>query len=115
VDQQACIHGHAVCHWPASKLFEQMKLCKADGSYLRELAKMAKKRLLSVDDFGPEILDTASRLILLEILEDRHGRASSLFSSNPSVPFPSGTRSSETPPSLTPLATASCIPLTASS
>ena len=36
--QQACIHGFPVSYWPAAKLFEQMKLCKADGSYLRELA-----------------------------------------------------------------------------
>jgi hypothetical protein len=79
--QQACIHGYTVCYWPASKLFEQMKLCKADGTYLRELAKISKKRLLIVDDFGLEVLDTASRLILLEILEDRHGRSSSVFSS----------------------------------
>lgn len=79
--QQACIHGYTVCYWPASKLFEQMKLCKADGTYLRELAKISKKRLFILDDFGLEVLDTASRLILLEILEDRHGRCSSVFSS----------------------------------
>ena len=79
--QQACIHGYTVSYWPASKLFEQMKLCKADGTYLRELAKISKKRLLIVDDFGLEVLDTASRLTLLEILEDRHGRCSSVFSS----------------------------------
>jgi DNA replication protein DnaC len=79
--QQACIHGYTVCYWPAGKLFEQMKLCKADGTYLRELAKISKKRLLIVDDFGLEVLDTASRLMLLEILEDRHGRTSSVFSS----------------------------------
>jgi DNA replication protein DnaC len=79
--QQACIHGHTVSYWSAPKLFEQMKLCKADGSYLRELAKLARKRLLIVDDFGLEVLDTASRLILLEILEDRHGRASLLMTS----------------------------------
>jgi DNA replication protein DnaC len=79
--QQACIHGYTVCYWPAGKLFEQMKLCKADGAYLRELAKISKKRLLIVDDFWLEVLDTASRLMLLEILEDRHGRASSVFSS----------------------------------
>ena len=58
-----------------------MKLCKADGSYLREIAKIARRRLLIVDDFGLEVLDTASRLILLEILEDRHGRASTLVTS----------------------------------
>lgn len=63
------------------KLFEHFKLCKADGSYLRELAKLTRKRLWILDDFGLEVLDTASRLILLEILEDRHGRASSLFTS----------------------------------
>jgi len=79
--QQACIHGFPVSYWPAAKLFEQMKLCKADGSYLREIAKLTRKRLWIVDDFGLEVLDTSSRLILLEILEDRHGRASSLFTS----------------------------------
>jgi DNA replication protein DnaC len=79
--QQACIHGYTVAYWPAAKLFEHLKLCKADGSYLRELAKMSRKRLLIVDDFGLEVLDTPSRLSLLEVLEDRHGRASSIFAS----------------------------------
>jgi len=79
--QQACIHGYPVSYWSAPKLFEQMKLCKADGSYLRELAKLARKRLVIVDDFGLEVLDISSRLILLEILEDRHGRASTLMTS----------------------------------
>ena len=79
--QQACLHGYTVGYWPAGKLFEQMKLCKADGSYLREVAKIAKKRLIIVDDFGLEILDTASRLILLEILEERHDRSSTLLTS----------------------------------
>jgi DNA replication protein DnaC len=79
--QQACIHGLTVSYWSAGKLFEQMKLCKADGSYLRELAKLARKRLLIVEDFGLEVLDTASRLILLEIMEDRHGRASTVVTS----------------------------------
>jgi hypothetical protein len=58
-----------------------MKLCKADGSCLRELAKLARKRLLILVDFGLEVLDASSRLILLEILEYRHGRASTLLTS----------------------------------
>jgi len=64
--QQACIHGYTVTYWPAAKLFEHLKLCKADGSYLREVAKISRKRLRIVDDFG------------LEVLEDRHSRASSI-------------------------------------
>lgn len=79
--QQACIYGYRVLYWPASKLFSYLKLCKADGSYLRELGKIARRELLIVDDFGLQGLDAPSRLALLEILEDRHERASSLFAS----------------------------------
>jgi DNA replication protein DnaC len=79
--QQACIQGYAVAYWSASKLFEHLKLCKADGSYLKELARLAKCPLLIVDDFGLEVLDGASRLSLLEILEDRHARLSTMFAS----------------------------------
>src|SRR3972149_4489819 len=74
--QQACIYGYRGLYWPASQLFAHLKLAKADGSYLRELGKIARRELVAIDDFGLEALDTVSRLALLEILEDRHGRAS---------------------------------------
>lgn len=77
--QQACIYGYRVLYCSASKLFAQLKLSKADGSYLRELGKIARRDLLVVDDFGLEGLDAPSRLALLEILEDRHDRASTLI------------------------------------
>jgi DNA replication protein DnaC len=77
--QQACIYGYRVLYWSASKLFAHLKLCKADGTYLRELGKIARHHLLLIDDFGLESLDAQARLALLELLEDRHGRASSLF------------------------------------
>jgi DNA replication protein DnaC len=79
--QQACIYGYRVLYWSASKLFAHLKLCKADGTYLRELGKIARYELLIIDDFALEPLDAAARLALLEILEDRHDRASSLFAS----------------------------------
>jgi DNA replication protein DnaC len=79
--QQACIYGYRVLYWPASKLFAHLKLSKADGSYLRELGKIARRELLLIDDFGLEALDAPSRLALLEILEDRHGKASTLLAS----------------------------------
>jgi DNA replication protein DnaC len=79
--QQACIHGHRVLYWSASKLFTHLKLCKADGSYPRELGKIARRQLLIIDDFALEPLDAPSRIALLDILEDRHGRASTLIAS----------------------------------
>ena len=78
---QGCLYGHSVGYWSASKLFTQLKMAKADGSYLKELTRIGKLDLIVVDDFGLQGLDAASRLTLLEILEDRHGRASSLFAS----------------------------------
>ena len=66
-------------YYRCSKLFTRLKLSKADGSYLKELTRIQKQDAIIVDDFGLEPLDAQSRLILLEILEDRHGRKSTLF------------------------------------
>lgn len=58
-----------------------MKVAKADGTYLMELAKMEKQNLLLIDDFGIQPLDTQSRQTLMEIIEDRHGKSSTIFTS----------------------------------
>lgn len=42
---------------------------------------MEKQQLLIVDDFGMQPLDAQSRAILMEISEDRHGKRSTLFTS----------------------------------
>lgn len=78
---QACTLGFRVLYQHSSKLFARMKIAKADGSYLRELAKMEKQHLLLIDDFGIQPLDAQSRHVLMEIIEDRHGRASTVITS----------------------------------
>jgi DNA replication protein DnaC len=42
---------------------------------------MERADLLVMDDFGMQPLDNGSRMILLEIIEDRHGRKSTLIAS----------------------------------
>lgn len=54
---------------------------KADGSYSREVGKIEKYDLLILDDFGLQPLDNTARMMLLEIIEDRHGRKSTIISS----------------------------------
>lgn len=54
---------------------------KADGSYTREIGKIEKYDLLILDDFGLQPLDNTARMILLEIIEDRHGRKATIISS----------------------------------
>jgi DNA replication protein DnaC len=78
---QACIYGYRTLYFNAQKLFSSLKLAKADGSYISQMQKIEKANLLLLDDFGLEKLDTASRLMLLEILEDRHGLSSTIITS----------------------------------
>jgi DNA replication protein DnaC len=51
-------------------------MAKADGSYMRELAKIEKQDLLILDDFGIQPMDAQGRASLMEIIEDRHGNSS---------------------------------------
>jgi DNA replication protein DnaC len=78
---QACQMGHKTYYSNASKLFAKLKGAKADGSYIREINKIEKQDLLIIDDFGLQALDNISRQTLMEIIEDRHGRKSTIISS----------------------------------
>lgn len=78
---QACIYGYKTVYFNFQKLLPILKLKKADGSYQKEIKNIEKQDLLILDDFGLEKLDTISRLMLLEILEDRHGIRSTIVTS----------------------------------
>lgn len=54
---------------------------KADGSYLREISRIEKQDLLILDDFGLQPLDSQNRAALIELIEDRHGRRSTIITS----------------------------------
>lgn len=78
---QACAQGYRVLYQHATKLFGRMKIAKSDGSYLKELAKIERQHVLLIDDFGIQPLDAASRSALMEIIEDRHGKSSTIITS----------------------------------
>ena len=56
-------------------------MTKADGSYIREISRIEKQDLLILDDFGIQPLDSQSRSSLMEIIEDRHGKRSTIITS----------------------------------
>ncbi|MGA3015243.1 MAG: IS21-like element helper ATPase IstB [Bacteroidales bacterium] len=76
---QACMLGYKVYYASSSKLFAMLKMAKADGSYLREIARIEKMDLLILDDFGMQPLDSHNRSALIEIIEDRHGKRSTII------------------------------------
>jgi DNA replication protein DnaC len=81
IGHQACSLGYKVMYEHTAKLFARLKMGKADGTYLKEITKMEKQQLLIIDDFGIQPLDQQSRTILMEIIEDRHGKNSTLITS----------------------------------
>jgi len=78
---QACIQGYKVAYYNATKLFSKLKIAKADGSYLKELAKNQKQNLIILDDFGLQPLDGQNRIAMLEIIEDRNDKGSIIVTS----------------------------------
>jgi DNA replication protein DnaC len=78
---QACNNGYRVVYFNTQKLFARLKMAKGDGSYFKEIARIEKQDLLILDDFGLAPLDNTQRDMLMEIVEDRHGRKSTLISS----------------------------------
>ncbi len=78
---QACVYGYRTFYFNLAKIFSQLKLAKAEGTYIARMEKIERAALVVLDDFGLQKLDTASRLIFLELLEDRHGLKSTIITS----------------------------------
>src|SRR5690606_28672974 len=71
--QQACRQGMRALYRRVPRLFDELALARADGTYTRLLARLAKVDVLVLDDWGLAPLTDAQRRDVLEIVEDRHG------------------------------------------
>lgn len=78
---QACKSGIRTLYANASKLMGTLKVAKAKGTIDAELKKIEKCPLLILDDLFLVPLDAKERPILLDIIEDRHGRKSIIITS----------------------------------
>ena len=78
---QACRQGYRAYYRRASRLFHDLTLARADGTYIRLLAKLARLDVLVLDDWGLAPVQDQERRDLLEILEDRYGSRSTIITS----------------------------------
>ncbi len=78
---QACRKGYRALYRRASRLFHELTLAHADGTYVRVLGKLARTDVLLIDDFALAPLQDQERRDLLEILEDRYGTRSTIITS----------------------------------
>ena len=77
--QKACRAGYTVVYERATRLFHDLALAKADGRYYKILSSLAKKDLIVIDDFALAPLTDEQRRDLLEIVEERYNRKSTLI------------------------------------
>ena len=80
--------GHKACRDNRSVIYQRRPVCSrisrwpaATGAIPRILRNLGRADLLILDDWGLEPLDAAARHDLLEILEERYGRRSSVITS----------------------------------
>ena len=78
---QACRDNRSVLYQRVPKLFADLALARGDGRYERLLRAVAGVQLLILDDWGLMPLDAGARHDMLEICEERHGRRSTIVTS----------------------------------
>ena len=81
VAHQSCRLGMRALYRRTSRLVDELTLARADGSYPRLLDRLAKFHVLVLDDWGMKPLSAQSRHDLLEVIDDRAGRASTILAS----------------------------------
>jgi DNA replication protein DnaC len=78
---QACQMGLRVGYFSLPKLLQKLHIAKADGSYAKELAKLERMQLLILDDWGLQPLDHHAKMAIMQLIEDRHGKYSTVITS----------------------------------
>lgn len=78
---QACRQGLSVRYLRLPILLEQLRIAHGDGTYVRLMAQLLKTDLLILDDWGIQPLTGQQRNDLMEVIEDRHDRRSTLIAS----------------------------------
>ncbi len=76
--EKACRDGFTAVYHRTSRLFEALSIARASGSYPRFLHNLSNKDLLVLDDFALVPLTLEQRQDLLEILEDRYDKKSTI-------------------------------------
>jgi DNA replication protein DnaC len=78
---KACREGLSAFYARTPKLFSALAVARADGSYAKTLARLARVSLLILDDFALAALSDLERRDLLEVVEDRNGTAATIITS----------------------------------
>jgi len=77
----ACVNAYRTLYFNMNRFTEQIALAQTDGTIIKWLDRLKKARLIILDDFGLQPITHTVKLLLLQILEDRYERASTMICS----------------------------------
>jgi len=75
---QACVQGFKVAYFNTQKLLMKTKMSRVEGTIIKFFERIAKTDLLILDDFGLTHLGQQQQLDLMEMIEDRHAKSSTI-------------------------------------
>lgn len=78
---QACAQGYKVAYYNVLKLLRKAKIARAEGTILKFFDNISRAGLLILDDFGLTHLEGQQQMDLMEIMEDRHAKTSTIIAS----------------------------------
>lgn len=77
----ACVQGFKVAYFNTQKLMLKTKMARLEGTIYKFFEKLSKTNLLILDDFGLTHLEKQQRMDFMEMIEDRHGKTSTIIAS----------------------------------
>jgi len=78
IANRACRMGYSAFYIRVPRLFQELAIARGDGSYPKTMKKLLKANVLVIDDLGLAPMSATERRDLLEVIEDRHGLASTI-------------------------------------
>lgn len=78
---KACREGHTTLYVRVPRMLQDLYVAHADGSYPKAMDRLAKPEVLILDDFGLSVLGDLERRDLLEVIEERQNRRSTIMTS----------------------------------
>lgn len=79
VGHHACVLGYKAAYFNTQKLMLKNKMARLEGTILKFFDKLAKTDLQIIDDFGPTHLEKQQQMDFMEMIEDRHGKKSTII------------------------------------
>jgi len=81
LSRKACQLGSSARYFRASNLLAELEAAREEGSFIRTVTNLGRPHVLIIDDFCLSSMSETEEKDLFELIEERHGKVSTIFTS----------------------------------